>query len=291
MAFTKSIILWQRDSQTVDEYEDNILGQSSKYMNKVNQEIDDYVEGVTNEVTAYFTSSEVKPLAPKVKTLEKYETLSLDLVTIETHDFTNEITGYPISDGFQISEHVIKKNPKFSIQGWVTDVAMPKNIVSFNTLGKIAGSMFARDSSSILGSLLSSAGNVVDNLGYENASPVKDAFITLQDLVRNGTLVHVATILGTYENCVLRSVNIQQNVTNSTVLPVVLQFEKVYIIAKNRGDENPLNYVDPDVKAMMEEVKNDTTGSYLDDLYGQLTKQGVNIVQAVMGVSYNGSEN
>ena len=288
MAFTKSIILWKRSSTIEDVYEENPLGMASKWMDEKQQQIDDAVEAGVNTV-AYWIGADAQSISPKVQDSELFESLSLDVVISESHSFSNEITGYPVSEGFQISEHVIRKNPQFTLQGWVTDVAMPKNIVSFNTLGKIAGSMFARDSSSVLGSLLGSAGNVVDNLGYKNASPVKDAFVILKDLVKNGTLVHVATILGTYENCVLRSVSIQQNVTNSTVLPVTLNFEKVYILGdRNSIDGNPMDWVAPDVKKIMEEVKNDTTGSYLSDLYGQLTKQGVNITQALMGVSYNG---
>ena len=288
MAFTKSIILWKRSSTIEDVYEENPLGMASKWMDEKQQQIDDAVEAGVNTV-AYWIGADAQSISPKVQDSELFESLSLDVVISESHSFSNEITGYPVSEGFQISEHVIRKNPQFTLQGWVTDVAMPKNIVSFNTLGKIAGSMFARDSSSVLGSLLGSAGNVVDNLGYKNASPVKDAFVILKDLVKNGTLVHVATILGTYENCVLRSVSVQQNVTNSTVLPVTLNFEKVYILGdRNSIDGNPMDWVAPDVKKIMEEVKNDTTGSYLSDLYGQLTKQGVNITQALMGVSYNG---
>lgn len=289
MAFTKSIILWQSSKKTEDVYKENPLGKASKWVNDRQKEIDNAIEEGVNKVVAWWNDEDAKELSPKVQDSEQYESLSLDVVISESHSFSNEITGYPVSEGFQISEHVIRKNPQFTLQGWVTDVAMPKNIVSFNTLGKVAGSMFARDSSSVLGSLLGSAGNVVDNLGYKNASPVKDAFVILKDLVKNGTLVHVATILGTYENCVLRSVSIQQNVTNSTVLPVTLNFEKVYILGdRNSIDGNPMDWVAPDVKKIMEEVKNDTTGSYLSDLYGQLTKQGVNITQALMGVSHNG---
>ncbi len=288
MAFTKSIILWKRSSTIEDVYEENPLGMASKWMKEKQQQVNDAVEEGVNTV-AYWIGADAQSISPKVRDSELFESLSLDVVISESHSFSNEITGYPVSEGFQISEHVIRKNPQFTLQGWVTDVAMPKNIVSFNTLGKVAGSMFARDSSSVLGSLLGSAGNVVDNLGYKDASPVKDAFVILKDLVKNGTLVHVATILGTYENCVLRSVSIQQNVTNSTVLPVTLNFEKVYILGdRNAIDGNPMDWVAPDVKKIMEEVKNDTTGSYLSDLYGQLTKQGVNITQALMGVSYNG---
>lgn len=292
MAFTKSIILWKKDEEKINDiYNDNPLGKSSSWMNNKQKEIDAAVQAGIDKV-AFWDQDSAEETSPKVVIEDKYETISLDVVLSESHTFSNEITGYPVSEGFQISEHVIRKNPQFTLQGWVTDVAMPTAIVSFNTLGKVAGAMFARDSSSILGSLLSSAGNVVDNLGYENSSPVKDAFEVLKKLVRNGTVVHVSTILGTYENCVLRSVSIQQNITNSSVLPVTLNFEKVYIIGdRNDLTQDPLDYVDPDIKRDMKQVENNKTGSYLTDLYGQLTKQGVNISQVLMGVSYNGSVN
>ena len=298
MAFTKSIILWEEDGglteaeKLKENYKENILGRTSLWMQQKQAEIDAAVEEASDKVVAWFTQDDGKENSPVTTSTKSYQSLSLDVVISESHTISNEITSYPISKGFQISEHVIRKNPQFSLNGWVTDVAMPKNIVSFNTLGKLAGSMFARDSSAILGSLLGSAGNVVDNLGYSNSSPVKDAYIILKRLVNEGTIVHVSTILGTYENCVLRSVSIQQNVSNSTVLPVVLQFEKIYMIAEgisaNVYDNE--NYVSDDLQAKLKEVENDKTGSYLTDLYGQLTKQGVNITQALLGVSY-GSAN
>lgn len=294
MAFTKSLILWEVEKkEEEDVYEENIFERGSKWMQERQQAMDDYVNGIVDDATStvksWFGTKDAEYFGPVQKSTGNYQTLPLDVVMTETHAFSNEVTGYPISTGFQISEHVIRRNPQFSIQGWVTDVTMPKAIVSFNTLGKVAGAMFARDSSSILGSLLGSAGNVVDNLGYKDSSPVKDAYEILKKLVNDGTLVHVATILGTYENCVLRSVNISQNVATSTVLPVQLQFEKMYMISKDaKGNYNNVDYISSELRTKMKEVKNDTTGSYLSDLYGQLTKQGVDISQVLLGVSYNG---
>ena len=283
MAFTKSVIFWEESSEQKDTVRDtSLLAQAKTALDSAGNAIEGAIDkGVSAIKETLHMEDDAKDNSPSIYKSEVYRTLSLNCVLSETHQFSNEVTSYPISDGFQISEHVIRRNPTFSLQGWITDVSMPDTIVSFATVGKIAGSMVARGGNPVIGSLLGSSGTVLDNLLIDDNSPVKDGFQQIKDLIKDGTMVHVATILGTYENCILRSASISQNVTNSSILPVNLSFEKIYTISKNGS----FDYINPILEAELEKVTNDTTGNFLDDAMGMLKKQGVNIANAIMGTS------
>lgn len=206
------------------------------------------------------------------ETLEQsYRVLSLDCVLTESHSISNEVTSYPISNGFIVSDHVIKRNPMFKMNGWVTNVNMPSSMVSISTVGKVAGAMVARSMGPVIGSLLGSAASIVDNLAM-SGNPVKDTFEELKKVIQNGTVVHVATLIGTYENCVIRSMEISQNVVTATVLPVTLTFEQLQIIDPSTGD-----FMTTGTNEYLKKALSEQTDSALESAFGMVTKSGVNI--------------
>lgn len=210
MAFRKSIILWSKDTKVVENY---IVADNNKVM----------LPGATPPVV---TAGE----APRESTETSYDFLEMDCVISESHAFSNEVTAYPVSSGFLISEHTIKKNKMFSLTGMITNVNMfDGDFLSVTNVGKVAGAMVSRVIGPVLGSLLGSAAHAMDSSGITK-DPIKDKFEKLQKLVTDGTIVHVATILGTYECCVLREVRINQDSTTSSVLPVSLTFEQLRVI-------------------------------------------------------------
>lgn len=224
MAFTQSIIVWPKAVSTstvnVDAVPEKELVEEEDDEGNITQKYLSWLPGGTD--------SEELPLTSVEKT---YNFLQLDSVVTENHVFSNEITSYPISSGFVVSDHVIKKNFLFGISGVVVNNKMQEFGLNFTTIGAVAGAMMSQAVGPIIGSLLGQAGHAIDNIGQDGA-PVTKAFNQLKDLVRNGTLVHVSTILGTYENCVLRSVQINQDGRTATVLPLILQFEQLQVIDK-----------------------------------------------------------
>lgn len=261
MAFTKSIIFWEHSESNND-----VPGNPS-----VLRKIANNLNSAENYISTIF-EDEVKEESPVVGVIKSYKKMELDCVMSESHGFNNEVTSYPISTGFNISEHTIRKNYTFRISGLVTNITMPDNVLTFNTIGKVAGSMYSRSNNIVIGSLLGSAGNMLDN-SLISGNPIKDRFEEIKNLVTNGTLVHVSTILGTYENCVIRSASITQNVQTSSVMPVDLAFEQMRVI----DDSGVEGAVSQSVQTEMEKVKNEKTGNFLDDMFSMLKKQGVNI--------------
>lgn len=251
MAFRKSIILWSKDTKVTENY---IVADNTKVL----------LPGATPPTV---TAGEV----PQESTETSYDYLALDCVISESHAFSNEVTAYPISSGFLISEHTIKKNKMFSLTGMITNVNMfDGDFLSITNVGKVAGAMVSRVIGPVLGSLLGSAAHAMDSSGITK-DPIKDKFEKLQELVTNGTIVHVATILGTYEGCVLREVRINQDSTTSSVLPVSLTFEQLRVIQPD--GRIGFNVPDDQKQAMQQNTPTDT-----ETMVKVLKQSGVGVI-------------
>ena len=251
MAFRKSIILWSKDTKVTENY---IVADNTKVL----------LPGA-NPPTV--TAGEV----PQESSETSYDYLALDCVVSESHAFSNEVTAYPISSGFLISEHTIKKNKMFSLTGMITNVNMfDGDFLSITNVGKVAGAMVSRVIGPVLGSLLGSAAHAMDSSGITK-DPIKDKFEKLQELVTNGTIVHVATILGTYEGCVLREVRINQDSTTSSVLPVSLTFEQLRVIQPD--GRIGFNVPDDQKQAMKQNTPTDT-----ETMVKVLKQSGVGVI-------------
>lgn len=251
MAFRKSIILWSKDTKVTENY---IVADNTKVL----------LPGA-NPPTV--TAGEV----PQESAETSYDYLALDCVISESHAFSNEVTAYPISSGFLISEHTIKKNKMFSLTGMITNVNMfDGGFLSITNVGKVAGAMVSRVIGPVLGSLLGSAAHAMDSSGITK-DPIKDKFEKLQELVTNGTIVHVATILGTYEGCVLREVRINQDSTTSSVLPVSLTFEQLRVIQPD--GRIGFNVPDDQKQAMKQNTPTDT-----ETMVKVLKQSGVGVI-------------
>lgn len=251
MAFRKSIILWSKDTKVTENY---IVADNTKVL----------LPGA-NPPTV--TAGEV----PQESSETSYDYLALDCVISESHAFSNEVTAYPISSGFLISEHTIKKNKMFSLTGMITNVNMfDGDFLSITNVGKVAGAMVSRVIGPVLGSLLGSAAHAMDSSGITK-DPIKDKFEKLQELVTNGTIVHVATILGTYEGCVLREVRINQDSTTSSVLPVSLTFEQLRVIQPD--GRIGFNVPDDQKQAMKQNTPTDT-----ETMVKVLKQSGVGVI-------------
>lgn len=267
MAFTKSIIIWAKDKSVVEKPVASFTANGKS--------ISTGVEAV--QATTHYSKAD----APAKKVVLTYNQLALDCVVDESHTFSNEVTSYPVSSGFLVGEHVIKKNFMFSINGIITNISMPGPITvdsltsSFSTVGKAVGGMMSRAVGPVIGSLIGSAAHMLDN-SKMSGNPISVAFTQLQDLVRNGTIVHVATILGVYEECVLREVRIHQDVKTSTVLPVSLVFEQLMVIQP----EGRIGFSIPnDQKKALYENK---TASDTSLMLNMLTASGVNILSSII---------
>lgn len=256
MVFTKSMIIWAKDKATVEK---EVVAKTFTPDDQGNP-----VE------TIYYDDGD----RPEEETQVSYNLLALDCVMREGHIFRNDVTQYPVSSGFLISEHVIKKDPMFHLNGIITNVSMPGELTLISTVGKVAGAMVSRVVGPVLGSLIGSAAHAIENAGI-TGDPMKEAFLQLQALVRDGTIVHVATILGTYEGCILREVRINQDVRTATILPVTLSFEQKRII-------QPDGRIGFDLPMDMKQALQTTTPNDTQLMLKMLALTGVNILGSIL---------
>jgi hypothetical protein len=270
MAFTKSLIIWEKSS-TASEKEIIPLTGVGKFIKDKTDAVKEVVDDVTGKVSSKLSEYGLIDNDPVEDITSSYRVLNLNCVLTEAHSITNEVTSYPISNGFIVSDHVIKRNPVFKLSGWVTNVNMPESQISISTVGKVAGAMVSRSMGPVIGSLLGSAASIIDNLAM-SGNPVKDTFEELKKVIQQGTIVHVATLVGTYENCVIRSMEISQNVVTATVLPITLTFEQLQIIDPSTGD-----FMATGTNAALKKALEEQTESALESAFGMLSKSGVNI--------------
>lgn len=272
MAYTRSIIMWEVGSNTTDK----TVSPLGTYAAMFDNYIDDARQAGTDAVNSLYrkvlnTEDDLLENTPTEQRETSYRSLTLDCVMQEAHSINNEITSYPVSTGFSISDHTIRRNPVFKMQGWVTNVNMPTTQISITNVGKVAGAMVNRSLGPVIGSLLGSAANLIENIGV-SGNPVKEAYETLKGLIENGTIVHVSTLVGTYENCVLRSMEISQNVMTASVLPITLTFEKIYMIDAVTGE-----FLLEGQNQAIQTALNQMTPTMLQSTVSMLTAQGVNI--------------
>jgi hypothetical protein len=256
MAFTKSMIIWAKDKATVEK---EVIAQTFT------------TDGQNNPVETVYYGDEDKP---EEEEQVSYNSLALDCVLQEGHVLSNEVTKYPVSSGFLIGEHIIRHNPRFHLNGIITNVSMPGDITLIGTVGKIAGAMVSRVIGPVLGSLLSSAAHMIENSGI-TTDPIKEAFLQLKKLVNDGTIVHVATIIGTYEGCILREVRINQDGRTATILPVLLTFEQMYII-------QPDGSIGYELPADQKQALQTLTPSDTKLMINMLKLSGVNILGSIL---------
>ena len=112
--------------------------------------------------------------------------LELDATIRESHNFKNDVTDYPVEDGFDISDHVVQAPERIVIEGFIS-----------NTPPKILGGLLTRTDGSnrtelAYRELLRMAGRTVSNTGTG---------ATIQK--SKPEIIDVFSILNTYTNMII----------------------------------------------------------------------------------------
>lgn len=115
--------------------------------------------------------------------------LTLDVTTKETHGRRATITKHKVEEGSQISDHVIKENQSFSLDGVIADYSL-EPIDGFTKM----------------------------------TSQLKDRLESTYD---NSELLEVKTDFKTYKNVILIGYSIPKDVTQGGALFVTLDFEEL----------------------------------------------------------------
>ena len=173
----------------------------------------------------------------------------------EAHSVSNEVTSYPVATGFNISNHCIKKNRVLVLTGVVSNAIMTPTLFDpLTAIPQVGGAILGSGAGTVLASALNLGRNFI-NSDETSANAVMAAFQTLQKLCLDGRYVHVTTILGPYVNCVIRSVDCEQDEQTASILAVKVVIEELQTVGLNRDDDKILTYLKDKSKDTFEWTK------------------------------------
>ena len=134
-----------------------------------------------------------------MRILLEYEggAIAFDAAISETHLAQADVTKYPVESGFNVSDHVIRRNRRIIIDAVTTNQT------------------------------------TVASVTEKQGDRVKDGFDRLHELCRKGSLVTVSTMMEIYENCVITAIQTRQDKDSSLVFKPTITLEQLYVIGRN----------------------------------------------------------
>lgn len=153
------------------------------------------IQYITTDETSFesITAENVRPIdfEEEDKTLN---TIRFHAVISEDHSATTQITKFPVQNGFEISNHAIRKNRSIKLQGLFSNTIL--------------------------------AGTEQTTYGSNNS---KEMFNALNNLVRSATLCKVTTNLGIYEDVVFKKFSTKQEAGMVDSIIVTMEGEELQI--------------------------------------------------------------
>lgn len=172
-----------------------------------------------------------------------WNAMAFDGVKVEAHSGNNIVTQYPVSKGFNVSEHTIRQNARIQIDAVLSNFSMPVATerqsfeAAFAAVTAAAGYIVSLNNATKYGRL--AWDNATAKSGQVSMNKVETAFAKIKELTQLGTLVHIITMRSIYTNCVVREYMVANDVTNSYSLPITLKLEELIVIdSEGVGDLN-----------------------------------------------------
>lgn len=212
---------------------------------------DSALKGDNGKNTGWFSDPESDPDKSNTQwstTLDNEKSSTWSLLTWtamikEGHSVSNEVTSYPVGTGFNISNHVIKKNRILTLTGVVSNAIMTSSLFDpFTAIPQIGGAILGSGAGSVLASAMNLGRNFISS-DKTSANAVLAAFQTLEKLCLDGRYVHATTILGPYVNCIIRSVECEQDEQTASILAVKVVLEELQTVGLSRDYEEILTYL------------------------------------------------
>lgn len=173
-------------------------------------------------------------LVPKLVVLlaqrenEKAEELfKIDATLVKTHSMASQATNFEVEDGSDLSDHVINRGVRLSIQGVISDdpitikeaaVALIPGIVGGNFIGGLAGAAVAGVGSKIASSLLE-----------EDEKPSLTVYTKFREIYDKKISLKIDTGLVVYTNMIMERLIIPQRSTTANGLHFTASFREIRI--------------------------------------------------------------
>jgi len=152
-----------------------------------------------------------KPQQVTIET-DDFDTLEIDAIISENHDYTTEITKHEVEEGLDITDNVRKDPKMISLSCVITDTP--------GTLG----------SNKILNSI--------------NEKPSQNAFDFLTDIYENSKICYIQTSVEYYDTYIMKSFSNRKSIDESGGLFFDLEFEEVRFATAKEGVVDDTNEED-----------------------------------------------
>lgn len=218
--FTPSIMMWEAgSSETTPDDSDGMDG-----LDPIG---DDDLSGIVDtSITGTSTSS--------------FMFFKFDGVPSEGHTSQSIITKFPMSNGFVVSDHMIKQNRILKLH---VIAANMQNSILWSAANAVTDGVLA-DAMPIIG-LIGSAGDLLSS-AFTTDDRVASTFKLLNNLMAKGTRVHISTILGPYINCVITGIEVVQDKDTSAILSGEIILEELQVVGEDSTTSNIRSYMQTD---------------------------------------------
>lgn len=181
--------------------------------------LDDALGGVARSLESITTGS-----VP-----ENFNSFKFDAMVSEEHDAQAQVTAFPVSSGFMVSDHLIKRNRVLRLIA--VAVNMQNSAVwsaSLQGLSVATGAIFSSPVIPLLGGL---AGGVAS--AFETSDRIQSTYNLFYSLMSNGTKLYISTIVGPYLNCVITNIKTKTDKMTSAMLAVEITVEELQVIGED----------------------------------------------------------
>ncbi|MBI0275404.1 hypothetical protein I6H07_06090 [Hafnia alvei] len=159
------------------------------------------------------------------KTNTQFYAYKFDATVSEKHHASATVTKFPVSNGFIVSDHLIKNNRVLTLKVVATNMVNDETwLMSVDGMAVISGAIFA----SPIGSLVGSAAALVQT-SFETADRIASAYQKFLGFMSNGTKLYINTILGTYTNCIVTDIQTEQDKDTSSIFAALITLEELQV--------------------------------------------------------------
>lgn len=183
-----------------------------------------------------------------------WNVLAFDAVVKEQRSGQVQVTSYPVDKGFIVSDHAIKMNRIFQIDSITSGRGMALDIgagmdysTAFNEImlgvskkgdanGEQTWDSDGNPISSPAGEYSSSSKWGSSTSSLNNRYKLDEIAKIVDKLNGDGTIVHLSTLRGVYQDCIIKQYTYNNDANTSVALPMTLVIEQLTVVKMKDGE-------------------------------------------------------
>ncbi|APD19724.1 tail tube intiator [Pectobacterium phage PP101] len=164
---------------------------------------------------------------------ESFSSFKFDAMVSEGHSATSQVTSFPVSSGFVVSDHVILQNRILKLNAVASNMQNSAMwAASIQGLSVITGAIFNSPIIPIVGGI---AGAVAS--AFETEDRITSTYNLFRNFQATGKKLYVSTILGPYLNCIVTKLECKHDKDTSAILSIEITLEELQVIGKDEFAE------------------------------------------------------